>query len=349
MKFLFRRSAIVGLAAILALTLGTGIASAGAGYDRWRIVYHVNLKGGSDWYALVAPSRDQAWAIGVRSTPRRGVVGEFLEHWNGKRWRMTAVPGIGFTPFALAASGPENVWLFSNYARAFRWDGQRWERVPNTRGVPMGGPVVLSPSDVWTAGITQCGTSILYHWNGSRWSEHPVHAAIDSMSGSSPKNFWVLTQPWADPQQCILERGARLTALHWDGRSFTRMSTPRIVNAPGQNGGQIAVSSTHSIWIANASIGKIAHWNGHRWAFLNEQTGSGDVPPGPIVPDGRGGAWIGGCFHWSRGTWYGIFGDICDVTRGMASIPGTRSAWGLGFAQYNGHVEGTIEVNGPLP
>lgn len=348
MKFLFKRSAILGLAASLALTLGTGIASAAAGYGNWRIAYHVALKVSSDWYSLVAPSRDQAWAIGFKYT-RRGVLGEFLDHWNGKRWRLTPVPGTGFTPLALAASGPGNVWLFSSYGRALRWDGHRWERVPNTRGVQMGAPVVLSPSDVWTAGVRLCGTSILYHWDGSRWSEHTVHAAIDSMSGSSPKNFWVLTQPWANGSRCIPARGARLTALRWDGRSFRRMPVPRVVNAKGQNGGQIAVTSTRSIWIANASIGTIAHWNGHRWARLNERAAGQDVPPGPIVPDGHGGAWIGGCFHWSRGTWHGIYGDICNVTRGIARIPGTRSAWGLGLARFNSRVEGTIEVNGPIP
>lgn len=164
-----RRTAVAVLSVCFALVTGTTAAHAAVHRD-WRIVYHVNLKVRNDWWhgGLVTPSRDQAWAIGF--TVRAGrISGDFLEHWDGRRWQMSAVPGINLMPDAIAASGPGNAWLFSPANRAFTWDGQRWAPATGTRGRPMGDPVVLGRSDVWTTGGGTCGASALYNWTGSGW------------------------------------------------------------------------------------------------------------------------------------------------------------------------------------
>jgi len=343
----FRRIAVVAASTVLAVAAGT--AGAQAAINRqWRIVYHVNLKLPNYWWpgALAAPSRDQAWALGYTLKGGR-ISGDILEHWNGRRWRMTAVPGINLMPVAVAASSPDNVWLFSSANRAFRWDGQRWTRAPGTKGMPMGGGVVLGPSNVWTAGGTFCDASTLYHWTGSRWFTHALPGAVVGISGSSAKNFWVLTQQETVTSTCRPEPGVPLRAYRWDGSSFKRMRIPRIVNQHGL-GGRLVVSSPSNIWIANIIDSPIMHWNGHRWSRLNKPPF--DIAPAGIVPDGHGGAWIGGCWHWSAGTWYEIYAaDACDETFGLVRIPRTMSAWRLGIATIGGRVESTIEVNGRLP
>src|ERR1700693_397429 len=163
---------------------------------QWRIVHRVDLKVENGWSragnALVSPSRGQAWALGFTVQSGR-VAGSFLEHWNGKRWQLTAVPGVSLKPVAVAASAPDNVWLFSSANRAFAWDGGRWAPAPGTRGMSMADPVVLGPSDVWTVGSGACGQGTLDHWTGSGWSAVTVAGGITAISGSSPRNFWVLT------------------------------------------------------------------------------------------------------------------------------------------------------------
>jgi hypothetical protein len=345
-----RRPAVVAVSLGMALIQGTASAQISV-YRQWRVVYHVNLKVRNYWWggALVAPSRDQAWAIGY--TVRAGrISGDFLEHWNGQRWRMTAVPGINLMPDSVAASSPDNVWLFSNANRAFVWDGQRWAPAQGTRGMSMNDPVVLGPSDVWTIGGGICGSTTLDHWTGSSWTMYTVRGGLEAMSGSSPGNFWILRQPLISKTgTCTVVRGSPLAALRWDGSSFKRVRIPRVIN--GNHAGHIVVASAHDIWIATSGEDTIVHWNGHRWTRLNERAADGGFIPGQIMPDGRGGAWIGGCWHWLGGIWHPIdyFRDTCDETFGLARIPGSRSAWRLGIYTFGSHEEGTIEVNGPLP
>jgi hypothetical protein len=346
----------IRLAAAAALLAGLGsvpgtVSPQVSVYRQWRIVSHVDFKTENGWsgsgIALVAPSRGQAWALGF--TARSGRLASFLEHWNGKRWQLTAVPGVSLEPVAVAASAPDNVWLFSNANRAFAWDGRRWAAAPGTRGMSMADPVVLGPSDVWTLGSGACGQGTLDHWTGSGWSAVTLPGGITALSGSSPRNFWVLTL--ARTASCRPVRGASLRAYRWNGTSFTRVPIPKIV--PGRFVGvaPFTVSSPSDIWIANWSKSAVFHWNGRHWERISLKPEGMPVTPAPIVPDHRGGAWIGGCWHWLGGTWHPIdhFRDSCDETFGLAWIPGTSSAWRLSVGTFGGHSESTMEINGPLP
>lgn len=348
---------MIGLrqAAAAALLAGLGVIPGAVAphvsvYRQWRIVHHLNLKVRNEWSGsgnpLVAPSRDQAWALGITATSR-GISGYFLEHWNGRRWRMTAVPGISLFPDGLAASGPDNVWLFGPNGREFVWDGQRWSRAAGTRGMTDYFPVVLGPSDVWTIGYNVCGQGSLDHWTGTSWSVVKLPQAVAGISGSSPRNLWVLTHPVTTT--CGRVRGTPLRAYRWNGKSFRRVRIPRIV--PGRGLESFAVSSPQDVWLSEWRESIIWHWNGHRWAKINVKAVGSYVAPAPIVPDGRGGAWIGGCWHWSRGVWHPIdyFITSCDETFGQARIPGTRSAWRLSIGTFGRYEEGTLEINGPLP
>ncbi|HEX9035347.1 MAG TPA: hypothetical protein VF834_26185 [Streptosporangiaceae bacterium] len=350
---------MIGLkqAAAAALSAVFGLSPASASpqvsvYRQWRIVYHVDLKVTNYWWsgALVAPSRDQAWAVGF--TERSGGTrGYFLEHWNGVRWRMSAVPGVNLRPDAVAASGPDNVWLFSNANRAFVWDGQRWAAAQGTRGMSMSDAVVLGPSDVWTVASRVCGTGALDHWTGTGWSTVTFPEGITAISGSSPRNFWVLTRAETSTTYCRPVSGAPLHAYRWNGSSFQQVQIPRIVVGHSVGPGPFAVSSPRDIWFADWSQSTIWHWNGYRWARISVKAPGVYVTPAPVVPDGRGGAWIGGCWHWLRGVWHPIdySRDGCQETFGLARIPGTTSAWRLGLYTFSRHEEGTIEVNGLLP
>ena len=226
---------------------------------------------------------------------------------------------------------------------------RRWAAAPGTRGMSMSDPVVLGPSDVWTVAGGACDRGTVDHWTGAGWSAVTFAGAITAISGSSPRNFWVLTVPVT--ASCGRVRGAPLRAYRWNGNSFARMPIPRIVVGHFLGVAPFAVFSPGDIWFADWSKSVIFHWNGHRWERISLKSAGAAVPPAPIVPDGRGGAWVDGCWHWLRGTWHPIdhFRDSCDETFGLARIPGTRSAWRLSAGTFGGRTEGTIEINGPLP
>lgn len=134
-------------------------------------------------------------------------------------------------------------------------------------------------------------------------------------------------------------------------QAFTRVAIPKIVAPHSGQPGAFAVSSPRDIWLADWSTSVLLHWNGRRWARISLKPEGMRITPAPVVPDGRGGAWVGGCWHWWHGAWQPIdyFRDTCDETFGLARIPGTRSAWRLGVGTFGHRAQGTIEINGPLP
>jgi hypothetical protein len=132
---------------------------------------------------------------------------------------MTVVPGINLMPVAVAASSPDNVWLFSSANRAFRWDGQRWTRVPGTKGMPMGGGVVLGPSNAWTAGGTFCDASTLYHRRMRIPRIVNEHGPGGRLVVSSPSNIWIAN---------IIDS----PIMHWNGHRWSRLNKPPFYVAP---------------------------------------------------------------------------------------------------------------------
>ena len=345
----------LGQAAAVVVSAGLGLASGGAGaqvsvYREWRVVHHLSLKTANAWAsgALVAPGRDQAWALGFTLKSGR-IAGDFLERWNGRSWLRSAVPGTGLKPVTLAASSSSNVWLLSSANRAFVWDGQRWAAAPGTNGMSMSDPVVLSPSDVWTVSGGVCGTGIADHWTGAGFAAVTLPAGITAMSGSSPRNFWVLAVP--ETTSCQAISGAVVRAYRWTGSSFTRVSIPRIAAAHSVRPGSFAVRSARDIWLADWGKSVLWHWNGRHWTRTSLKPEGMGITPAPVVPDGHGGAWVGGCWHWQSRIWHPIdyFRDTCDETFAMARIPGTRSAWRLAAGTFAHRTQGTIEINGPLP
>jgi histidine kinase-like protein len=78
--------------------------------------------------------RQDAWAFGSAS----GVQGPAeAAHWNGWRWRRTALPrGLGGSRVAASASGPDSVWAVTWFSgRVIRWNGRPGHRRRGPVGV----------------------------------------------------------------------------------------------------------------------------------------------------------------------------------------------------------------------
>src|SRR5258707_1843276 len=133
--------------------------------------------------SAVAP--DDIWATGHRLSNSSSV----LMHWNGRSWRMLAIPApTNVPPNAtedtgnLMASGPANVWLERNIqigsqgARTLylmHWDGKRWTRVHF--GFPTSFADYIARDGHGGIWIVANGPAPHYQWyfehfNGGHWS-----------------------------------------------------------------------------------------------------------------------------------------------------------------------------------
>ena len=120
-----------------------------AGIDHSTLTEHWNGKrwlvrpspdGPSQLFAVTAPSRGKAWAVGAYGS---GSLSPLADHWNGVRW--TATPsklqaGIGFASlYGVTAESPRAAWAVGSARNQDnrsvtlieRWNGSRWQQVPS--------------------------------------------------------------------------------------------------------------------------------------------------------------------------------------------------------------------------
>jgi hypothetical protein len=132
-----------------------------------------------DPIAVAATATDYAWLAG----PATGL-------WNGKGWKTVPVPlvktlpdGRGGDVDALAVSG-RIAWVAGSYCKTttacqdgvllpllLRWSGQAWKLTPPpASNVSISGLAVTSPTNAWAVGGKSPRTTVILHWNGSKWS-----------------------------------------------------------------------------------------------------------------------------------------------------------------------------------
>jgi hypothetical protein len=146
---------------------------------QWRVDY-VSDSREARLTAVVATSKDEGWAVGMDAD--KDVI---VLHRQGRAWKPADLPvelsrrkGADLSAPVLAASGPDNVWLFATLGAeeigeqqlpgAIRWDGRRWQRMPgdfHVRDV-----AALAPDNVWALGATSADTGVVHHWDGKSTS-----------------------------------------------------------------------------------------------------------------------------------------------------------------------------------
>jgi hypothetical protein len=282
--------------------------------------------------ALGASSASNAWLIAAQENSH-GV--EWLT-WNGSAWRAAALPGwAARISFALSLNdvlsvfGPANVWNFSlsarqNPALAARFNGHSWRRV-YLPGAPVAVSAVAA-RDIWAVGPTRKTMSkpsaqriyVAMHWNGRRWRTITMPkirlAGVQQVYGlaaGGPRSLWA-TMPTGGPS------GARRGYLiHWDGKRWHRVRTPRgVFNLPYYN--PQATDGHGGVWLqgfgpAPADAPRLYHYSHGHWTTYR--------PPAPVY----------------------------EQFQALTLIPGTRSEWGVGesTAASDGTAKAVIAKYGP--
>jgi hypothetical protein len=134
----------------------------------------------------------------------------------------------------------------------------------------------LAENDVWAVGVSYStertlGSTLIEHWNGSRWSvvasPNPSSSVnrINAVAGVSANDVWAVgTAP--TPTGTVL-------ILHWNGTAWRVVPNPTN-GIPLANLAALAVVSANDIWavgsgfIGDESATATLHWDGTAWSVI---------------------------------------------------------------------------------
>jgi hypothetical protein len=139
--------------------------------------------------AVTAVSAGNAWAVGY-FVASNGTYRALSLHWNGKAWANvpSPTPGGDGQLLGVTASPTHDVWASGvlNTTRCGHgppqcqtltehWNGTAWQVVaspdpPSGYLDSLWGISAVSRTDIWAAGTTDYGSTLITHWNGKHWS-----------------------------------------------------------------------------------------------------------------------------------------------------------------------------------
>lgn len=134
----------------------------------------------------------------------------------------------------------------------------------------------LAENDVWAVGVSYntertLGSTLIEHWNGSRWSVVPSPNPSSSVNKLNAVAAVSSTDVWAvgiapTPTNTVL-------ILHWNGAAWSVVPNPTN-GIPLTNLAALSVISSNDIWavgsgvIGDESATATLHWNGTAWSVI---------------------------------------------------------------------------------
>jgi hypothetical protein len=356
----FHRIAVLAGAVTSAVALAAAIAvpAQAASSTGWRVFYRHHYGAASQYsayYAVVAPSKGDAWAFGTGNAAFRG--GPVAARWNGARWSPASLPA-GLTDVIEAASAPSasNLWAISGLGQyVLHWNGKKWavaKRWTASGENQLTGVTALSAANVWVFGgpgfTNGLGT---WHYNGHNWAELGGAAGgIERASALSASNIWAIGSATASSDSLV----------RYNGKRWARVAAFAPKNFVFSD---IAAISRTNVWtVGQASGGQgptvAYHWNGTRWLKV---TVPWKLAPLRVISDGQGGLWFAASanpptnpswvLHRSQsGKWTRkrISSGPASGLDDLAAIPGTRAVWGAGAVATKTASDGAIFAYGSV-
>ncbi|MEO5878486.1 MAG: hypothetical protein ABIS86_21080 [Streptosporangiaceae bacterium] len=156
---------------------------------------------GSTWGSpAVLPSGLAVSALVVRGPKDvwyftyQGIAG----HFNGTKWSTVQV---GF-PVTRAQAAGGQIWAAGARMSTTggtvrpslaRWTGRKWQaaKLPSGTGY-LESVAIVGPKNVWAAGSTAAGRSLLLHWNGKAWKKYKAPGTgFFAISSDGAKGLWL--------------------------------------------------------------------------------------------------------------------------------------------------------------
>jgi hypothetical protein len=141
----------------------------------WSVVPNPPVPGYGRMFGVTSVSSTDVWAVGDQFSGR-----PLIEHWNGTNWTIVASPPIHGWMNGVAAASATDIWAVGLLAitrmhpeeiRIEHWDGTTWTLfpVPYLPGI-LSAVDVVSENNVWAVGNSTGTSSVIVHWNGTKWS-----------------------------------------------------------------------------------------------------------------------------------------------------------------------------------
>lgn len=152
------------------------------------------------------------------------------------------------------------------------------------------GTTALSNTDAWAVGLNNGATAspITQHWDGNTWTSIApasvlANAQFYSAAAIAPNDVWAVGY------DNYSSREIQYTlAQHWDGSSWSTVSSPNVDANAGQGLAGVAAISSNDIWAVGSSnrsgihhgdgidFTLAEHWNGTAWSVAS----SPNINPG---------------------------------------------------------------------
>jgi hypothetical protein len=314
--------------AVGALHSGREDAGAGTLTERWNgaawsvVASPDNLRTDDVLDAVADISASNAWAVGFVKTSGTKTGAPLIVHFNGATWQTVSSPaGLSGVLRAVSADGASDVWAVGDdgrgHAIALRSDGVSWvsTALPAVGVDKLTGVKAFSPTDVWAVGSVvgagAQGRTLAMHWNGSAWSVVPsanpdpnvdVLAAVDGLSSN---DLWAVGLRGRSETMTGVGPGTRTLAEHWNGARWSAVTTPNTGDEDSLTG--VAAATPTAVF----SVGNFV------------QTG-GTIPIDRTLAQRFNGA------SWAADPSANV-GSTDNLLTGASAIPGTASAWAVGF------------------
>jgi hypothetical protein len=242
----------------------------------WTVLPTPALGYQSSLSGVAATSATSVWAVGWYMLADGITTRTLIEHWNGAAWTVQSSPSpyrFKSEPYAelsaVTAVSPRNAWAVGRvggpYAVIEHWDGKAWRVQRSPRNLCcFNGVVRLSSQDAWAVGDSFFlgGGARIVHWNGRSWALQRIpqnDAELDGVAAVASNTAWAV--------------GPGLM-LRWNGRIWTRRSTPRPSRIALQS---VAATSSGNAWAVGVErqppgtqalqVGVIERWDGRRWTI----------------------------------------------------------------------------------
>ena len=306
------RSPLPSLAAavVLGLAAVSGVTSAQAAVPpgTWQVLRSVSpdpTKVDDSLFTGVSlASASDGWAVGNFSNPK-AVDKPLAEHWDGRAWRITAVPPLpqGGTSGELNGVdevAPANVWAAGtlNPADGARtliehFTGKSWTVVPSPDPFTGAGASDdlnaiggTSAHDLWAVGFDFDGSNLAQglfeHFNGTAWQAAPPLSApgipdFQAVSAIARNDVWAVGTSLSTSDSTL--------AAHWNGHTWQVVTTPCLSGTmiistedgcpESQNEltGVTAVAA-NNVWASgfenessDLRVPYVLHWDGTTWSL----------------------------------------------------------------------------------
>ena len=262
-------------------------------------------------------------------------------HWDGSCWTVSSTAPTGYLQSVSSVSATDawavggTSWWNPSHTLAEHWDGTSWTTVttPVEGGSAIfAGVTATSSTNAWAVGSIGPGpgdpadtSPLIEHWDGSTWAAQPfavptTGGQLAATAATSSDDAWAVGHTGAASEGT----GQETLIEHWDGSSWTRVSSPNRTGQDNSLQGVTAISADDAwaVGFTQTASGPYQaltmHWNGSTWSVVSSPNPSSDTnlwkvsagsaddvwATGYTGPCGHGGSRCATvAMHWNGSSW----------------------------------------------